>query len=90
MKRTMLSGLTAVALLAVLANAPAHAQQFRHNGVFKAITGHGVAHSMPQNSLRWGRGEQRLYGIDPATLLALSILRRKCLDNILPECPKPE
>jgi len=70
MTRTMLSGLAAVAVLAVLADVPAEAQQFgqqggarpSHSGGINAVSGHRRARSMPQMSrqFRGGRGPAAL------------------------------
>jgi hypothetical protein len=91
MTRKILSGLAAVAVLAALAHAPANAQQAgartgQSAGINGAI-GNGGARPKPQGPQQLGTGQRSPAAIDAATLLALSILRRKCLDNILPECP---
>ena len=70
MTRTILSGLAAVAVLAVLSDVPAEAQQFgqqkgarpSHSGGINAVSGHRRARSMPQRSgqFRGGRGPAAL------------------------------
>lgn len=95
MTRTLLSGLAAVAMLAVLADTPANAQQFRQqSGAYTSNSGgnaaakrQGRTRSRPQGSQQLSSGQQPTSAVNPSALLALSILRRKCLDNILPECP---
>jgi hypothetical protein len=66
MTRTMLFGLAAAAVLAVLADVPAEAQQFSqqsgarssHSGGINVVSGHQRARSKPQRSRQFqgGRG----------------------------------
>lgn len=94
MTRTLLSGLAAVAVLAVLADTPANAQQFRQQSGAQpgyaggnATMGNAGTRSRPQRSRRLRSNQQQPSAVDASTLLALSILRRKCLDNMLPTTP---
>jgi hypothetical protein len=72
MTRTMLSGLAAVAVLAVLADVPAQAQQSgqqsgahsSHSGSVDVVTGHQRARSMPQGSRQF-RGGRNPAALDP-------------------------
>ncbi len=74
---------------------PAEAQQFRQkNGAHTTNSGgnntakrQGRTRARPQGSQQLSGGQPPPAAIDASSLLALSILRRKCLDNILPECP---
>lgn len=72
MTRTILSGLAAVAVLAVLADVPAEAQQFgqqsgarpSHSGGINVVSGHQRARSMPQRSRQF-RGGREPAALDP-------------------------
>ena len=95
MTRTMLSGLAAVAVLAMLADVPANAQQFRlksgahsiHSGVNIAAKRQGRTRSRPRGSQQLSGGQQPTSPIIGPGVLVLGQYARRCLDNILPECP---
>jgi hypothetical protein len=81
----MLSGLAAVAVLTVLANVPADAQQpGQHSGV-QASQSAASGSSMPKKSKRLRSGQQQTTAVAGSSILALGVLRRKCLDALLPD-----
>ena len=88
------SGLAAVSALAMLAVAPAQAQGLGQpsgastGGLNKAIANRGGP-SAPQGANKLSNGQPSSANT-AANVHALSVYlqwRRKCLDNILPQCP---
>ena len=95
MTRTLLSGLAAVAVLAVLAAVPADAQQLKqrsgafpgHPGGISAAMGHGHTQLLPQRPLQMRGAGRQPSAVMGSSLLALRLYAQKCLDNLLPQCP---
>ena len=96
MIRTMLSGLAAVAVLATLAHAPAHAGKFKRSGASNmnntggasATTGNGAAASHTHNQKLRG-GQNQPPANTGASIHALGVYlqwRERCLNNLLPRC----
>jgi len=79
----MLSGLAAITALALLANVPAHAEQSKHRK--GAQTGQPV---QQQGSQQLSGNQNNSANIGVYMGAYAYQIARKCLDNILPECPK--
>ncbi len=97
MTRTTLSGLATVAMLAVLASAPAKAQGFGqrygaptgYGGGLNQAIGNRGAPSIPQRAKKLTSGQPSPSANTAANVHALTVYLqwRKCLDNMLPQCP---
>ena len=97
MTRTMLSGLAAVAVLAMLTDISAEAQQLNqrnglrssHSGGINAALRHRSARPTPQRIRRLSSGKRKPSANTAASVHALTVYLqwRKCLDNMLPKCP---
>ena len=86
MTHKMLSGL-AVVIALVLTHAPADAQQFkqRKNAYASQTGGNGVQ----QGSQQLGANQQNSANMLSVYMGAYAYqIARKCLDNMMPECPK--
>ena len=96
MTRTMLSGLAAFAVLAMLAHTPAEAGKFKRSGASNsgsagasASAGNGGAGSNTQNRRRLRGNQNQPTANTGAAIHALGVYlqwREKCLNNLLPRC----
>ena len=84
MTRKMLSGLAAIAALAVLTSAFAHSQPLKRQGV----GGNGNAQPVQQGSQQLSGNQHNSADISTYMGAYAYQIARKCLDNMMPECPK--
>lgn len=98
MNRALLSTLAIAAVSATLASTSAQAQTFKKHSGWQA--GHTATSKAPKRQRRMRIKRQRVRGLTNGTrrpaantaanVHALTVYlqwRRKCLDNILPQCP---
>ncbi len=85
MTHKMLSGL-AVVIALVLTHAPADAQQFKQRK--NAYASHSGGNGVQQGSQQLGGNQQNSANIGVYMGAYAYQIARKCLDNMMPECPK--
>jgi len=97
MTRTVLSGVAALAMLAVLADTPVEAQQFRqqsgastsNSGGGNATMRRGRTRSRPQGSQQLSSGQPQPSANTGAAIHAINtylLWKKRCLNNLLPRC----